>query len=149
MPPLPPILLVEDNADDVYFMERALKGVDIRHPLHVATSGFEAIEYLSGEGRFADRLAFPLPALVLLDLKLPGKGGHEVLEWIRRRPELRPIVVIVMTTSRERSDVQRAYELGANAYLVKPTGAPALLEQVKTLKTFWLDQNEFCQTTRR
>jgi CheY-like chemotaxis protein len=137
------ILLVEDSSDDVFFMQRALKSADVRQSHAVAATGTEAIEYLAGAGKFADRAAFPLPALILLDLKLPGKNGHEVLEWVRAQPELRTIVVIMLTTSKERSDVQRAYESGANAYLVKPSSAPQLIEQVRALKAFWFDQNEF------
>ena len=137
------ILLVEDNPDDLFFMQRALKAADVRQPHSVATTGLEAVDYLKGAGKFADRVAFPPPALVLLDLKLPGLDGHEVLCWIRAQPEWRGLVVVILTTSRERSDVQKAYANGANAYLVKPSAAPELIAQVKALKAFWFEQNEF------
>lgn len=137
------LLLVEDNPDDLFFMQRALRTADVRQPHSVVTTGLEAVAYLKGEGKFADRGAFPAPALVLLDLKLPGMDGHEVLCWIRAQPAWRRLVVVILTTSRERSDVQQAYANGANAYLVKPSAAPELIAQVKALKAFWLEQNEF------
>jgi CheY-like chemotaxis protein len=137
------LLLVEDSPDDVFFMKRALQSAGITLPLHVAATGEEAIAYLSGRDQFADRTAFPLPLLVLLDLKLPVRDGHDVLSWIRQQPALRGLVVIMMTTSKERYDVQKAYSLGANAYLVKPAAAAQLVEQVKSVKSFWLEHNEF------
>lgn len=137
------LLLVEDSPDDVFFMKRALQSAEVTHALQVAVTGEEAIAYLSGRDQFADRAAFPLPLLVLLDLKLPVRDGHEVLAWIRGQPALKQLVVIVMTTSKERTDVHRAYSLGANAYLVKPAAAAQLVEQVKSVKTFWLEHNEF------
>lgn len=137
------ILLVEDNPDDAFFMQRAAKAASVPHELVVVATGDEAVDYLAGAGKFSDRQSFPLPLLVLLDLKLPGRSGHEVLQWIRQQPSLKSTVVVVLTTSRERSDVQKAYALGANAYLVKPSAAPQLIEQVKALKAFWLEHNEF------
>jgi CheY-like chemotaxis protein len=139
----PTLLLVEDSPDDVFFMKRALQSAEVTLPLQVASSGEEAIAYLSGRDKFADRVAFPLPLLVLLDLKLPVRDGHEVLAWIRQQPSLKTLVVIMMTTSKERSDVQKAYSLGANAYLVKPAAAAQLVEQVKAVKKFWLEHNAF------
>ena len=142
-PPSRTLLLVEDSPDDVFFMKRALKSAEVALPLHVAGTGEEAIAYLSGRDKFTDRAAFPLPLLVLLDLKLPVRDGHEVLAWIREQPALKQLVVIVMTTSKERVDVQKAYALGANAYLVKPAAAAQLVEQVRSVKKFWLEHNEF------
>lgn len=138
---LGPILLVEDNPDDVFFMQRACKTAGLENPVHVAEDGIKAIEYLSGVGKFEDRDAFPLPCVVLLDLKLPGKSGLEVLAWMRGREEFTTRVVIVLTTSREPRDIQEAYRLGANAYLVKPTSPSQLAELVAAIKRFWIDFN--------
>lgn len=137
------ILLVEDNEDDIFFMKRALKSAGVENPLQVATDGQQAIEYLQGEGKFSDRTEFPLPILVLLDLKLPYKNGHEVLRWIREQIEFEALVVIVLTTSRETSDIEKAYRIGANSYLVKPPGAPELVAIVNAFKQFWLTHNQF------
>lgn len=139
------ILLVEDNEDDIFFMKRAIKSAAIENPLQVVTDGQQAIDYLEGTEKFSDRTQFPLPTLVLLDLKLPHKDGHEVLQWIREQPDFKTLAVIVLTTSRESIDIEKAYRLGANAYLVKPPGAPELIEIVKALKQFWLTHNEFTQ----
>lgn len=136
-----PILLVEDNPDDVFFMQRACKAASLENPVHVAEDGRQAIEYLSGEGKFEDRNTYPLPCLILLDLKLPGKGGLEVLKWMREREEFTTRVVIVLTTSREPRDIHEAYRLGANAYLVKPTSPAQLAEVISAIKTFWIDHN--------
>src|SRR6185436_14140746 len=137
------LLLVEDNSDDVFFMKRALKAADILNPLQVAEDGQQAIDYLNGTGEFADRIRFPLPCLVLLDLKLPGKDGHEVLQWIREQTELKSLVVIILTTSRESRDIDQTYLLGANSFLVKPPRADTLVEMMKALKLYWLTFNQF------
>lgn len=136
-----PILLVEDNPDDVFFMQRACKSVGLQNPLHVAEDGDKAIDYLAGAGRFADRAIYPLPCVTLLDLKLPGKNGLEVLAWMLGREEFMTRVVIVLTTSREPRDIQEAYRLGANAYLVKPTSPTQLAQIVAAIKAFWIDHN--------
>jgi CheY-like chemotaxis protein len=136
------ILLVEDNGDDVLLFRRAARKASLPNPLQVVSDGEEAIAYLGGREPFSDRTRFPLPALVLLDLKLPRKSGHEVLAWLRVQPGLRRLPVAVFTTSRESSDVQRAYDLGANSYLLKPVQFEALIELVRGLKLYWVDLNE-------
>lgn len=135
------ILLVEDNPDDVFFMQRAFKAAAIENPLQVAVDGQEAIDYLAGAGKFADRNAFPLPCLMLLDLKLPRKTGHEVLKWIRDRPDLATLIVIALTTSRETKDITEAYRLCVNAYLVKPTSPAELANIMTKIRDFWIDLN--------
>jgi CheY-like chemotaxis protein len=137
------ILLVEDNEDDVVFMRRAIRHADVTESVQVVTDGQEAIDYLAGAGKYADRQQHPLPRIVLLDLKLPRRGGLEVLEWIRQQRQLSRIIVLVLSTSRERSDIVRAYELGANAFLVKPPAYQQLAEMVEAIKIFWLGFNEF------
>ncbi|MDB6028341.1 MAG: response regulator with CheY-like receiver domain and winged-helix DNA-binding domain [Verrucomicrobiales bacterium] len=137
------ILLVEDNEDDVVFMRRAIKHAAVTESVQVVTDGQDAVDYLAGIGKFEDRRQYPMPRIVLLDLKLPRKGGLEVLQWIRSQPRLSRIIVLVLSTSRERSDIVKAYELGANAFLVKPPAYQQLAEMVEAIKIFWLGFNEF------
>ena len=137
------LLLVEDNEDDVFLMKRALKGARVLNPLFVAEDGQEAVDYLGGAGKFADRDQYPLPAVVFLDLKLPFISGHDVLAWIRRQRELDSLVVIVLTSSNEPSDLNRCYALGANSYVVKPPTPEQLEEMAKAFKWYWLEYNQF------
>ena len=141
-----PILLVEDSEDDVFLMKRALKEAGIKNPLFAVEDGEQAIAYLSGTGPFTDRAEHPLPKLLFLDLKLPLKSGHEVLAWIRKQELLKPLVVVVLTSSDEPSDVTRAYQLGANSYLVKPPTSEQLLDMARAFKWYWLDYNCFGKT---
>ena len=131
------ILLVEDEENDVLFMRWAVGQAGVRNRLHVAIDGREAVDYLQGAGRFADREEFPLPCLVLLDLKLPYVMGLDVLKWIRQRPELAPIVIILSASAAE-ADITAAYRLGADGYVVKPCGNHKLVDMVKTIKDLWL-----------
>jgi CheY-like chemotaxis protein len=133
------ILLVEDNEDDVFFMQRAIRACGIEHEVQVAEDGQVAIDYLSGSAQYADREKFPLPFLIFLDLKMPRRPGFEVLQWIRHQPHLKTLLVLILTTSREDSDVQRAYELGVNSFLVKPPGADQLKDLVALIKSYWLE----------
>ncbi|HEX7862796.1 MAG TPA: response regulator [Verrucomicrobiae bacterium] len=137
------ILLVEDSEDDVFLMKRALKGAKIKNSLIVVEDGQQAVDYLGGAGKFADREKFPFPAVVFLDLKLPMKSGLEVLEWIRQQPGLENLVVLVLTSSSEPSDLKRAYALGANSYLVKPPTADQLLDLANAFKWYWLEFNRY------
>jgi CheY-like chemotaxis protein len=99
------------------------------------------MDYLSGNGGYADRERFPLPCLTLLDLKLPRVMGLAVLKWMREQPELKTLIVIILTSSRLGPDLERAYQLGANAYLVKPSGPPELRKIATGIKEFWLELN--------
>jgi len=134
------ILLVEDDENDVFFLRQAMKKAGALNPIQVASDGQEAIDYFKGTGRFASREKFPLPCLVLLDLKLPHVMGLDVLKMIRQQSEVAAIVVI-LTSSREEADIATAYRLGANGYLVKPTDVNKLTEIAKSIKDFWLTQN--------
>lgn len=136
------ILWVEDDANDILLGGRAMEKVGLG-PATIARDGQEAIDYLSGKRKFADRSLHPLPSLVLLDLKLPRRSGLEVLKWLREQPELRRIPVLVFTSSKEPADVNRCYELGANAYLVKPVDMNALVDVLQKLRAFWLGPNRF------
>ena len=127
------VLLVEDDESDVLFLKRAFRKAELSHRLEVAMNGREALQYLSGEGPYADREKHPRPSHVLLDLKLPEKSGFEVLEWIRSDPELKDLHVSILTSSSESADIQKAKLLRADCYLVKPMSFNALLEVVAAL----------------
>lgn len=135
------ILLVEDNGDDVALVRRAFRRAGIATRLEVMGDGDAAVEYLQGTGEYADRIAWPLPRLMLLDLKLPRRSGLEVLEWLSTQPHLQPQAVVVLTSSRENTDLRRAYALGANSYLVKPVDFDDLLGMVQTLNLYWMRMN--------
>lgn len=136
------ILHVEDDPNDVLLVQRAIKKSDTPVQVHAVTDGDRALAYLNGSDSFADRAKSPLPNLVLLDLKMPRKGGLEVLEWIRQQPHLKRIVVVIFTSSKHDQDINRAYQLGANSYLVKPVGFDALLETMKQVIHYWGTLNQ-------
>ena len=136
------ILLAEDNPDDVLLIQRAFRKANVTNPLQQVGDGEEAINYFAGTGIYANRQQYPLPGLLLLDLKLPRKSGLEVLAWLKEQPGLSRLPVVVFTSSREDSDIQRAYDLGVNSYLVKPVNFDALLEIVHMLGLYWLQFNE-------
>jgi len=135
------ILLVEDEDHDVLFMQLALEQAGATNQLSVARDGREAIDYLKGEGKFANRQEFPLPALVLLDLKLPRVPGLEVLKWIRQQPAFSQLPVIICSSSSQDSDVDTAFRLGATAYVVKPSHVANLFDLVNRIKKYWLDMD--------
>jgi CheY-like chemotaxis protein len=137
-----PVLLVEDDENDVVFVQRAFRQTGILNPLQIVRDGDEAVGYLSGGGQFADRDQYPLPAFMLLDLKLPRRSGLEVLTWAKEQPGLKRIPIVVLTSSRKDDDVNRAYEMGANSYLVKPVSFEGLMDLVKSLNLYWLILNE-------
>ena len=123
------ILIVENNSDDLFFLKRALRNAGITDTLYSVSDGRSAISYLEGTNDYADRQRWPLPWLIFLDLKLPYKSGIEVLEFIRSRPELQPINVVVVTSSEDDKDMRRTTELGVNAYLLKPP-TPYVLQKL-------------------
>jgi two-component system response regulator len=134
------ILHIEDDENDVLLMEFAMGKAGIVDPVQIASDGQMAIDYLNGNGEFDNRNEFPLPYLILLDLKLPQVPGLEVLKWIRQEADLK-IPVVILTSSQSSEDVAAAYDLGANAYLVKPSDTVKLAELAKSIKDFWLTQN--------
>ena len=140
--PAPAILLVDDDEDDIILTKRAFERLRIGNPLHVANNGEVAIDYMAGKGPYADRVKYPLPTLILLDVKMPRKGGHEVLEWIKAQPQLRRIPVVMLTSSKDPSDVNRAYDHGVNSYLVKPLSFDGLNEIARTLNLYWIVTNQ-------
>ena len=131
------ILLVEDLDEDVFFILRALKQAGIKNEVLIAHSGDEAIRYLKGEGQFADRTKSPLPDLILLDLKMPGTDGFGVLRWLRSQEQLKHIIVVVLTGSTQIRDVNEAYKLGANSFLVKPDDFKNSTGLADVLKQYW------------
>lgn len=135
------ILLVEDNEDDVFALRRAIKKAAVTNPLKVATDGQQAVDYLTASADPEKQAEFPLPFLVLLDLKLPYRDGFEVLEWIRSQSHLRDIIVVMLTGSDERRDHQRAYALGARSYLVKPATADDIKRLLESLSSHWRRTN--------
>lgn len=114
------VLLVEDNHDDVFLLRRAVKTAGVPWNVSVASDGREAMDYLRGNGGYADRTQYPRPSLVLLDLKMPYVDGFEVLRWMQGQAGLKDIPVLVLTSSPEERDQQRALALGAKGYLIKP-----------------------------
>ncbi|MGQ4648304.1 response regulator [Lyngbya aestuarii] len=136
------ILLVEDDENDVFLIKRAFRLQNSSHSLQVVQDGEIALNYLKGEEQYENRELYPLPSLILLDLKLPRLSGLEVLQWIRQQVDLKRMLVVVLTASREAPDVNRAYDLGANSYLVKPVDFQTFLEMVRTLDAYWLMFNE-------
>jgi CheY-like chemotaxis protein len=136
------ILLVEDDPNDALLLERAFRRAGVDSPLSVVSDGDEAVEFLQGTGKYKDRIKYPLPNLMLLDLKLPRRSGHEVLKWLRSRPGLKRLPVIVLTSSSEPRDIAAAYEEGTNSYLVKPSNAELLGHMVSQLEKYWLTLNE-------
>jgi len=138
VPDQPTILVAEDREDDILLIYKAFAQANIPNPLQIVRNGDEAISYLKGEGRYADRSEHPLPVLLLLDLKMPGKDGFEVLRWLRQEPTLSALRVVVLTLSTDIRDVNLAYQLGANSFLVKPLDFQDFVELSKYLMQHWL-----------
>jgi CheY-like chemotaxis protein len=130
-----PIVLIEDNQDDAFLMQRAFESAGVQNPVRLIADGEEAIEFMAGPEA---RDAIKRPRLVLLDLKLPYKTGFDVLDCIRSQPELRGLPVVVLTSSNEPSDIRRALELGANAYVVKPAAFGDIAQLAVAIRDFWL-----------
>ena len=138
---LRPILLAEDNPNDVELIITALKEAHLVNEIIVASDGEQALDYLYRRGRHAGRTGFQ-PAVILLDLKMPKVDGREVLRQIRADPDLRSIPVVVLTSSREESDLLQTYHLGTNAYVVKPVDFEEFIGAVSRLGFFWALLNE-------
>ncbi|HUD48897.1 MAG TPA: response regulator [Candidatus Baltobacteraceae bacterium] len=127
------ILLVEDNEDDVFIMERVMLKLPPTHTMHVAVDGREAVDYLQGSGKYSDRLAYPIPSLIFLDLKLPSLHGFEVLAWINSQPSLKSVPVAILSSSAEPRDRETAIRLGAKSFLVKPPTPETVAQALKLL----------------
>lgn len=131
------ILLVEDEENDATLLKMAFTKNGIPNPVQWAKDGVEAIAYLNGEGEYADRERHPFPEVLILDLKMPRMSGLELLEWIRHHPEFRVIPTIIMSSSRQDPDIEKAYNLGANTYMIKPTSFNELAKMVKATHEYW------------
>ena len=142
------ILLVDDREDDAYLVRRAFVGGGVANPVHWVQSGTQAVEYLTGTGHYYDRVEYPLPDLILLDLKMPGMDGFDVLQWIRQQSGFGTIPVVVLTSSNLIKDVNRAYALGANSFLVKPLDFENYAELGKAVNEYWLLRAKPPQTSR-
>ena len=132
------VLVAEDNEDHVIFIRRAFEHAGFLNPMRFVQDGAEAIAYLNGDGKYADRKEYPVPGLLLLDLKVPNKNGFEVMEWIRTQSSLRPLRIVVLTTSDRDFGVQHAYHLGAASFLVKPLDFRDFVQLGAALKGFWI-----------
>jgi CheY-like chemotaxis protein len=135
------ILLVEDNRMDVELTLDAFREGQLMHTVHVASNGPAALDYLFGRGQYADREAYPLPDLILLDLKLPGMSGFEVLKEIKSTPILKRLPVVILTSSIEEGDRALSYDSGANSYLVKPVSFDGFMDVVRQIEGYWLSLN--------
>jgi CheY-like chemotaxis protein len=132
------ILIAEDNEDEVLLIRRAFRNANVINPLFFVRNGEEVIEYLKGEGRFSNREEYPVPDLLLLDLKMPKVDGFEVLHWVRYQPQLKALRIVVLTNSSDVRDVNRAYRLGANSFLVKPVDFGQFVELSSAILGYWL-----------
>jgi CheY-like chemotaxis protein len=141
------VLVAEDDPTDAFFLERTFSKMGVPVVLHFVRDGQEVVDYLRGELSFADRRVHPLPDLLLLDLKMPRLDGFDVLKWLRQQPVLKRLPVVIFTSSGQADDINRAYDLGANSYLVKPHAMDDLAGLVERFKQYWVEANRIpCQT---
>jgi CheY-like chemotaxis protein len=131
------ILMVDDLEEDIFFVRRALDKCGLKVFFHGVKDGQEAISFLQGEGKFVDRQQFPFPSLILTDLKMPGMDGYAFLEWLQTHPACKAIPTIVLSSSSLKQDVQRAYDLGANAFMVKPGASEEMVKLMARAHDFW------------
>jgi CheY-like chemotaxis protein len=131
------ILIIEDDPNDVLLLRKALSRAGIKDPIQVATDGAQAILYLQGDGEYQDRSRFPFPSIIFTDLKMPRMSGFDVLQWLRTHTECSVIPLIILSASKMDEDVRKAYQMGANAYLAKPSNIEDLQEMVRAAYQFW------------
>jgi CheY-like chemotaxis protein len=131
------ILLVEDEENDATLVKMAFEKNGITNPVQWVNDGLEAVAYLNGNGAYANRELFPFPEVLILDLKMPRMTGLELLAWLREHPEFRVIPTIIMSSSRQDPDVEKAYNLGANSYMIKPSSFEELARVVKLAHEYW------------
>ena len=142
------ILLAEDDPNDVFLLQHAFESAQVSNPLQVVSDGQQAIDYLSGTGKFADRTQFPLPALLVLDVKMPRRTGLDVLEWLKDQENLSCVPTIMLSSSANPADVEKAYQLGVNGFVVKPQGVAQRVDLAKMIKGYWLTFNELPSVCR-
>jgi len=141
MPNRKAILVADDCAEDAFILKRAFERAGMEVPIQFVKDGQELIDYLSGTHGFANRKDHPMPRVVLLDLKMPKLNGFDVLRWLQQQPELRRLIVTVLSSSDESADVNLAYDLGANSYVVKPGSLSGYTNIVEKLRDYWLEVN--------
>ena len=139
--PVRTVLLVDDSEDDIFLFQRAHVKAKADFNLRTAPSGRDAMNYLAGEGVFADKAAYPRPQLVVLDIKMPLVSGFDVLRWIRSTEAIKDLVVVMFSASMMESDLQKAYGLRANSYLVKPGDSLHLTQIVSLFEQYWMNTN--------
>lgn len=137
------VLLVDDDPDDRFLFQAAWSEAGIKNPLRMLEDGLQARDYLAGAGKYAERAGLPPPALVLLDVKMPGMSGLEVLEWLRGREATRRLPVVMLSASTHPKDAAEACRLGANSFVIKPSSISELIELIAAVKSYWLRFNEF------
>ena len=138
-----PVLLVEDDPSDARLIQRAFGKLDASLAIIRLTNGDDVVSYLAGESPYENRTTYPLPSIILLDIKLPRRSGFEVLQWVRRQPTaLNRLPVVMLTSSRHSVDINRAYDLGANSYLAKPETASQLEQLATRFQHYWMGLNE-------
>ena len=136
------ILIVDDSEDDALLMRLAFARAEFSANLQIVPDGEDAVAYLEGQFPYSDRGRFPLPTLILLDLNMPRKNGFEVMEWLRAQPEFRHLPIIVLTSSMRGSDVEKAFELGATSFFVKPGRVDDLVSMIRCMRA-WLHFSHF------
>src|SRR4029077_17682662 len=132
------IMVVDDDPNDLIFIEKAFRAIGVKDPIHTINGGWEAIAYIMGEGKFADRNTYAYPTFITTDLKMPGADGFAVLEHLRGNPEGAVIPTGVFSGSKDLDDIKKSYMLGASSYHVKPESLAALRRQMKVLHEYWL-----------
>jgi CheY-like chemotaxis protein len=131
------ILVVEDDKNDQVLIERAFRKVGVTSPIQITNNGEEAIAYMMGEGKFADRQTYAYPTFIMTDLKMPKVDGLGVLEFLKGNPEWAIIPTVVFSASADRDDIKKAYMLGASSYHIKPNNPQQLVHQLATLNAYW------------
>jgi len=132
------IMVVDDDANDLIFTERAFRAIGVKDPIHTLNGGEEAIAYMMGEGKFADRSVYAYPTFITTDLKMPGADGFAVLEHLKNNPEWAVIPTVVLTSSGDLDDIKKAYMLGASSYHLKPRSPEGLRHVLKVLHDYWM-----------
>ncbi len=132
-----PILIAEDDENDAFILQRALRNAGFHNPFHISPDGADVIRYLKGEAPYHDREKFHFPRIIITDLKMPNIDGFELLEWLKNHEHCNIIPRLVFSSSQQPQDVSRAYRLGANSYLLKPATFEELVEQLKVVLRYW------------
>lgn len=140
-PSAPVVLRIDDNPDDLLLFQLAWERSRVANPIHCSASCKEATDYLEGRGKFANREAFPLPAVIVIDMRLPDGSALEFLRWLRAHPKLRRMVVIVLSGTAHQEEVNKAYRSGANSFLLKSANSRHLQDTVSHIQSYWLGQN--------